>query len=257
MKKLPRAIFVGATDTGVGKTLISGLLVDFLRRRGIDAGYQKWAATGCEEELPEDLATVQALTGEPPRPGGADPDLHGITKVVPGPSILTGLDLELAVPYRFSLPASPHLAADQEGREIDPARLLSLFTEARAAHEVLVVEGVGGMLVPLTRQLLLIDLVAELKLPTLLVARSGLGTINHSLLTLEALRRRDIPVAGLVFSDEETSPPEVIVNDNRRTIAELGQTTILGRLPRCPDHPSARTAFTPIGEKISQALLCH
>ncbi|ADH86893.1 dethiobiotin synthase [Desulfurivibrio alkaliphilus] len=249
-----KVIFVGATDTGVGKTLISALLVDFLRRRGLDAGYQKWAATGCEEGLPEDLATVLAMAGEGRRTGGAVLAGRGPQSPVQQPITLPDSELELAVPYRFRLPASPHLAAEQEGREIEPARLLSLFEQARAAHEVLVVEGVGGMLVPLTRQLLLIDLVAQLKLPTLLVARSGLGTINHSLLSLEAMRHRQIPVPGLVFSDEEENPPEIIVNDNPRTIAEFGQTTIFGRLPRCLDQAAARAAFSPIGEAIFKHL---
>ena len=245
-----RAIFIGATDTGVGKTLVSALLVDFLRRRGIDAGYQKWAATGCEEEVPDDLATVRALADDRPRPTAGAAGAENWCK----PRALPGSNLELTVPYRLRLPASPHLAAEQEGREIDAARLVSSFEQALAAHEVLVVEGVGGMLVPLNRRLLLIDLVAELALPTLLVARSGLGTINHSLLSLEALRRREIPVVGLVMSDEEAEPPELIVEDNRRTIAELGQTTIFGRLPRCPDHASARTAFAPIGHEIAKFL---
>ncbi|TBV82825.1 MAG: dethiobiotin synthase [Desulfobulbaceae bacterium] len=249
MNKHKKVIFIGATDTDVGKTLISGLLVDYLRRQGVGAGYQKWTATGCREgDEPEDLRTIKTLTAAgngPIRPaaqaiggGGEDPDSA----------------LDLAVPYRFRLPASPHLAAAEEGREIDPEVVKSRFAQALAAHEVLIVEGAGGLMVPLTRQLLLIDLVAELRLPTLLVARSGLGTINHSLLSLEALRHRSIPVLGLICTDEEPNPPEIIVNDNIPTIAALGRVQVLGRLPRCVDRLTARTAFATIGAEIHTRL---
>jgi dethiobiotin synthetase len=246
MDRKNQAIFVGATDTGVGKTLISGLLVAYLRGRGIKAGYQKWVATGCAADEPEDLLTVAQLLEamNSARPVGPE------AEAVPA----WRAELDLAVPYRFRLPASPHLAAAEEGREIDPALLKARFAEALAAHEVLVVEGVGGLLVPLTRQLLLLDLVAELKLPTLLVARSGLGTINHTLLSLEALRRREIPLLGVVCSDEEPEPPKLIASDNLATIAALGRTRVFGRLPRCRQSIAAHAAFAPIGAGIAAAL---
>ncbi|MFH7320042.1 dethiobiotin synthase [Desulfurivibrio sp. D14AmB] len=230
------AIFVAATDTEVGKTMISALLVDFLRRRGVAAAYQKWVATGCGGPVPEDLAAVAACSGQPSALAGA------------------AGGLELAVPYRFRLPASPHLAAEQEGARVETERLRSLFHQARAGCELLVVEGVGGLLVPLNRQKLLADLVTELALPVLLVARSGLGTINHTLLSLEAMRSRKLALAGVVFSDEAEDLPAVIVEDNMRTIAELGRVSVLGRLPRCRDLAAARRAFVPIGEKLLPAV---
>ena len=258
-----RAIFVGATDTGVGKTLISGLLVDYLRRRGIGAGYRKWVATGCPVDAvgeashhgagnpgappPEDWQMVMGLLGGEnfPLDQYNCPTAHQKVPLDPADE---STDLDLVVPYRFSLPASPHLAAEQEGQEIDPKRVKQNFTQALAEHELVVVEGVGGLMVPLNRRLLLIDLVAQLKIPVLLVIRSGLGTINHTLLSLEALRRREIPLLGLVASDETQSSPELIINDNLRTLAQLGQAELFGRLPRCPDAATARAAFAPIGE---------
>ncbi len=267
-----RAIFVAATDTGVGKTMVSALLLDFLRRKGVKAGYQKWVATGCEGPLPEDLAAVLACA-EGHLPGGEQPgsqargdlltcdgrrDSPGegdccAAGVGPRPSDTISAApsaLDLSVPYRFRLPASPHLAAEAEGGQVDPRRLQTLFRQALAGYEVLLVEGVGGLLVPLNRRTLLVDLVAELSLPVLLVARSGLGTINHTLLSLETLRRRAIPVVGVVCSDEDEELPERIVTDNLRTIAELGQVAVLGRLPRCRDLAAAREAFIPIGEAL-------
>ncbi|HET97723.1 MAG TPA: dethiobiotin synthase [Desulfurivibrio alkaliphilus] len=240
------AIFVAATDTGVGKTMISALVVDFLRRRGVAAAYQKWVATGCSGPVPADLAAVAACSGQPPALAGAG------GSVADGP--FAARALQLAVPYRFRLPASPHLAAEQEGGRVEPERLRTLFRQARAGCELLVVEGVGGLLVPLNRQKLLVDLVAELALPVLLVARSGLGTINHTLLSLEALRSRKLPLVGVVFSDEAEELPAVIVEDNLRTIAELGWVPVLGRLPRCRGLAAARRAFIPIGEKLLPAV---
>jgi len=224
-------IFVTATDTGVGKTLLCGLLLAFLRRAGINAAYQKWVATGCPATgLPDDLRAVRQWAG-----------LDDQT--------LFPAELARQVPYRFRLPASPHLAAEQEKQRIEPEMLLSAWQQAAAEAELLLLEGVGGLLVPLTRELLLADLVAQLHLPTLLVARSGLGAINHTLLSLEALRRRGIPLLGVICSDEAPELPELIVADNLRVISELGRTPVLGRLPWEGGH----AAFTPIGEALLTA----
>lgn len=233
-------IFVAATDTGVGKTLVSGLLLDFLHRRGLPAGYQKWVATGCDERIPADLALVAELAGLRLPP----------TTTNLAPASRDCLDLELAVPYRFRLPASPHLAAATEGRQVEPERLKKSLHQALQSTPRLVVEGVGGLLVPLNREVLLIDLLAELRLPVLLVARSGLGTINHTLLSLEALRRRQLPVTGVIFCDEAPDLPEWLVADNLQTIAAQGRVPVLGRLPRRPDLRQLRDDFQAIGQEL-------
>ncbi|MCX5865827.1 MAG: dethiobiotin synthase [Deltaproteobacteria bacterium] len=225
------AIFVAGTDTNVGKTHVCGLLLDFLRKNGSDAGYQKWAATG-PESPPADLAACLRMAGLP-----LVPELVS-TQVV----------------YHFALPASPHLAAEQQGAVIDPALIRARYQEMLACHELLIVEGVGGLLVPLNRELLLVDLLKELRIPTLIVARSGLGTINHTLLTLEALRHRGIPVLGVVFSDAALDEDDLLVADNMRTIAEMGRVQVFGRLRRCADPAQARLAFIPVGLAIAEAL---
>lgn len=227
------SIFVTGTDTSVGKTRICGLLLDFLLRQGIDAGYQKWVATG-PEQPPADLRECLELAGLP----------------LPGPAAV-----ERMVPCRFALPASPHLAAEQEGASVDPALLRSRYEEMRRRHELLLVEGVGGILVPLRRDLLLADFLAELRIPTLVVARPGLGTINHTLLTMEALRHRDIPVLGVVCTQagaEESSP--LLVADNLRTIAEIGRVEVFGLLPHAREREAARALFRPIGLAIFARL---
>lgn len=120
--------------------------------------------------------------------------------------------------YRLATPCSPHRAAEIDGVTIDPARLTP-------PPGRVVIEGAGGALVPLTRDLLFADLFARWRLPVLIVARTELGTINHSLLTIEALRARHVPIAGILFSGEE-------VADSQTTICAIGKVRSLGRLPR-------------------------
>ena len=225
------AIFVAGTDTNVGKTHVCGLLLDFLRKNGSNAGYQKWAATG-PEFPPADLAACLRMAGIP-----LEPEL-----------------VSSQVVYHFSLPVSPHLAAERAGAVVDPGLIRARYQEMLARHELLIVEGIGGLMVPLNRELLLVDLLQELRMPTLLVAKSGLGTINHTLLSLEALRQRDIPVLGVIFSDAAPDEDEVLVEDNMRTIAEMGRAQVLGRLRRCPDPEKARRNFVPVGKAIAEAL---
>lgn len=226
-----RQLFITATATGVGKTLISGLLLDYLRERGTKTGYQKWVATGCDETV-ADLERVLELAGR---------------ETAPPP-------LDRQVPYRFSFPASPHLAAERAGREIDPELLIAANERLKESYEILLMEGVGGVLVPLRRNLLLADLVARLQIPTLLVARSGLGTLNHTLLSLEALRSRNIPMLGVLFTDGPAED-EAIAADNLRTIAELGRVKVFGRLPWCGSDAELRKAFRPLGVAIHTTLL--
>ena len=226
-----RAIFVAGTDTNVGKTHVCGLLLDFLLKEGVKAGYQKWAATG-PEFPPADLKACLRMAGIP-----FEPELVG-SQVV----------------YHFALPASPHLAAEQEGKRVDPELIRKKYQEMSARYELLVIEGVGGIMVPLNRELLLVDLLQELKIATLVVAKSGLGTINHTLLTLEGLRQRGIPVLGVVFSDGASGEDDLLAEDNMRTIAEIGQVRVFGRLRRSPDSAEARAAFVPVGRAIALAL---
>ena len=225
------AIFVAGTDTNVGKTHVCGLLLGFLLKEGIKAGYQKWAATG-PESPPADLRNCLRMAGLP-----LVPELAG-SQVV----------------YHFELPASPHLAAEREGKVVEPELIRKKYQEMLGLHELLVVEGVGGLMVPLRRDLLLIDLLEELKIPTLLVARSGLGTINHTLLSLAALRHRDIPVLGVVFSEATPGEDALLVEDNMRTIAEMGRIAVLGCLEYAPDPDAAKADFVPVGQAILAAI---
>ncbi|AZY53165.1 dethiobiotin synthase [Bordetella avium] len=185
----PRGVFVTGTDTGVGKTLVSALLT-----RAWQADYWKPLQTGLAEES-GDSATVAALARLPPE------RLH-------------------APAYALQAPLAPWAAASLENTCIDATRLTLPETAAP-----LVVEGAGGLYVPIDERSLIIDLIDNLGLPVVLAARSGLGTINHTLLSLEALRARKLPVLGVIMS----GPPS---DDNRRAIEHFGRIPVLAQIPQ-------------------------
>lgn len=180
-------IVVTGTDTGVGKTVFCAGLTETL-----SACYWKPVQSGLEEET--DSETVRRL-------GQLSAD-----RVVP----------EM---WRLRTPVSPHLAAAFDGVSLSADGLLPPDTSSP-----LVIEGAGGLLVPLSRERTFADVFANWRLPTVLCARTGLGTINHTLLTLEAMRSRSIPVLGVALIGEERP-------DTAEIIAELGKVDILGRLP--------------------------
>ncbi len=221
-----RAIVVVGTDTGVGKTVASCGLARALAGRGLRVAWQKWVATGLADGA-TDLDLCRQLA---PELLWAEPALHQ--------------------PQVFSLPASPHLAAEVEGREVDPDAVLAACQRLAAQVDVLVVEGVGGVLVPLRRDLLLADFLAKTGLPAVVVARTGLGTINHSLLTLEALRQREIPVLGMILSDEGENVDERLAADNMAIVASLGRVEILARLPRLADLGDAPLFFAEAAGRL-------
>lgn len=166
---------MSATDTGVGKTLVACELIRRMRGRGIDAVGMKPVETGVGADGPLDALALRAASG------ALDP-------------------LEDVCPQHFALPAAPAVAAEAEGRCVDPEALRRAFTRLAARHECVIVEGAGGLLVPLCPGLDMAGLAAALQLPVLVVARARLGTVNHTLLTLEALRSRGLHAVGVVVS---------------------------------------------------------
>lgn len=170
-----RGLFVAGTDTGVGKTLVACALVRSLRARGIDACGMKPIETGVGEDGPADALALRAAA--------------------------ENLDaLEDVCPLRFALPAAPTVAARAESRQVDLDFVRAAYRRLRARHDCVIVEGAGGLLVPASEGRSMADLALELRLPILLVARAALGTINHTLLSLEAAVARGLSVAGVVIS---------------------------------------------------------
>ncbi|MDT8760148.1 dethiobiotin synthase [Sphingomonas psychrotolerans] len=184
---MSRAIIVTGTDTGVGKTVFAAALAGAL-----GAAYWKPIQAGLDDGA--DSATVAALSGLAPE------------RILPEA-------------WRLRTPCSPHRAAELDGVTIDPDKLA-----VPPCDTPLVIEGAGGVLVPVTRTLLYADLFARWQLPVVLVARTALGTINHSLLSIEALRARGIALLGIAFVGDAKE-------DSEATIAAIGGVRRLGRLP--------------------------
>lgn len=208
-----RGLFVTGTDTGVGKTEVAAALVAGWRARGLDVGAMKPAQSGVEEGVPSDADRLREAAG------GGDP---------PG----------LVCPYSLRAPLAPAVAARLEGVRIDVDHVLACARELARRHAALVVEGAGGLLVPLADDVTYADLARALGLPVLVVARAGLGTVNHAALTCEALRARGLAVAGVVLN-RATAAADPSEPHNPAAIERLTGTRVLASLPHEPD-PAAR-----------------
>lgn len=194
-------IAVCGIDTGVGKSVVTGLLARHLLERGKSVITLKLVQTGCARRS-EDILLHRKLMGISWQP--AD-------------------EQRLTCPYCFPFPASPHLAAEQSNTVIDPAQLDEAADQLAAKFDQLIVEGAGGLLVPLTRSLLLLDYLQSRNWPLILVTTPRLGSINHTLLCLEAIKQRQMRLLGLVYNLHGNHPPE-IVNDSLRVFrAALGK----------------------------------
>lgn len=190
-----RGLFVTGTDTGVGKTVLAAALCAALVARGERVAAFKPAVTGLDE-----------------KPGDWPPDHELLASVI-------GRAPSEVSPNLFGPAASPHLAAELAGGELNPAELVSAARAAADRADVLVVEGVGGLLVPLAPGYSVRDLCSELGLPLLVAARPGLGTINHTLLTVEAARTAGLEVAAVVLTPWPAQPSRV-EQSNRVTIEQ-------------------------------------
>jgi dethiobiotin synthetase len=174
---MSHGIFVTGTDTGVGKTLVSCAIARGLVKRRVDVGVMKPIETGVTDEGPLDALALLAASN-------------------------SGDDLAEVCPQQFALPAAPNIAAAAEMRRVELARVRQSWSRLMR-HEFMIVEGAGGLLVPILESDQGVydmgDLALQLELPLVLVARTALGTINHTLLSLREIERREIPLAGVIF----------------------------------------------------------
>lgn len=213
-----RTIFVTGTDTGVGKTIVSLLLMRHMYAGGFNPFYLKPAQTGCAD------------------PYDRDSDAGFIYRHVPQ---LQGKDPAASVVYCFRNPKAPFFAARDEGAEIDVDVISRAVSRKRAEHDPVIVEGAGGLMVPVNDSLLMIDLIVLLDAVPLIVARAGLGTINHTLLSLELLRKRGITAGGVVFIDQDDPPTgEAMLRENMEAVEKFSGITVGGVIGRIDDFGS-------------------
>jgi dethiobiotin synthetase len=220
-----RGVFVTGTDTGVGKTIVAAAVCAALADRGERVAAFKPVVTGTEE------------ASDPLWP----PDHELLAKAAGSGQAATDV-----TPYTFGPPLSPHYAAQLAGSEIDPERLRDRACELSAGVDALVCEGVGGLLVPLTDRYSVCDLAGDLDLPVVVVARTGLGTINHTRLTVEAARAAGLDVLGIVMTP--WTDPRPIEESNRGTVEQLTGIRVSTLPPTTPATLAAAGSRLPLDE---------
>lgn len=220
-------LFVTGTDTGVGKTVVASAIAATLADAGERVAVFKPVVTGIDDPT-EDPADHEQLRAA----ARSSQAVQGIA------------------PYRFGPPVSPHLAAKLAGVRIDPKALVEAARAAADDADVLVVEGVGGLMVPLTPSYSVRDFASDLGLPLVVAARPGLGTINHALLTIEAARRARLETAGVVLTPWPGEPSE-IERSNRETISILGEVEVATLGPLYTAPPINAVAELPLDAWLS------
>ena len=207
-------IFITGTNTGVGKTVITGHLAKALRKRKKNIITQKWIQTG--NTIPEDIYTHLEIMDLTPN------DISKYSKEI--------------CPYIYTLPASPHLAAINEDKPIQKHRILLAYHALSDIFDHVLVEGAGGFLVPYSESGTIGDIVEELKLDVILVVNNTLGCINHTLLSVNEIRSRGLNILGLIFNQSENEPHSPILEDNPLIIAEMTKLPVLANLPYNDDY---------------------
>ena len=204
-----KGLFITGTDTGVGKTLVAGGIAAVLRGQGLKVGVFKPIASGCREDgiLISDDTEFLALCAD------ADYSLSVIT------------------PVTYKTPAAPVTCVQIEGRAIDYEEIVAAYTYLCENTDVVIVEGIGGAMVPIDAEHTVLDLAVEFNLPTVVVARPNLGTINHSLLTIQAVRNAGLPVAGLVVSGYNAFEANIAEETSPEVICEFSDTNLLSIVP--------------------------
>jgi len=201
------AVFVTGTDTGVGKTLVTAALAHHFTGKGMNVGVMKPVETGVEDT--SRLGTDASL-------------LCWAAKSDDAPDIVS--------PYRFQRPLSPHQAAEAEGKKIDVEKLLSAFQTLRQGKDLVLVEGAGGLMVPVRGGFLMADLAGQLNLPLLVVTHPRLGTLNHTLLTTFSARAMDLEIAGFIVNRMPDDPGEA-EEQAPHLLASLASADLMGVLP--------------------------
>ncbi|MBI3354284.1 MAG: dethiobiotin synthase [Nitrospirae bacterium] len=208
---MAKGIFITGTDTGVGKTIVAGGLACALMREGLDIGVMKPIQTGCVVKKNGNLIA---------------PDTEFLIR-------MSGVKdkINLVTPYCFKEPLAPSAAAEAEGNEIDIEKIISAYNLLTEMHDSIIVEGAGGILVPIWKDFLFIDIIKRLSIPIIIVARMGLGTINHTLMTVRCARSAGIEIIGIIFNHTNNIKDGIAEKTNPNIIKRLCNIPILGIIP--------------------------
>ncbi len=226
-----KGIFITGTDTGVGKTFVACGLIRAMKEKGLNVCPMKPVESGCRsvrgELVPSDA-----------------------NKLIKASSVDEPLDL--INPYRLKHPLAPSVAAEIEGVKIDKKKILSSYNRLSKKYDMTVVEGAGGIMVPVYEKYCFIDLANDLALPVVIVGRPGLGTINHTLLTIETLRNKGLDVLGVIINYSSEIKRGLSEKTNPEVIEKLGGVPVLGSVPyiRTTTFLPAKKIFIQIIEKI-------
>jgi dethiobiotin synthetase len=224
-----RGVFVTGTDTEVGKTVLAAAICAAAAAKGIKVAAFKPVVTGLDEPAPDPWPRDHELLAEAANAGQSPDDI---------------------APYTFGPAVSPHLAESLADTEISSDELVAKARAQAENADALVVEGVGGLLVPLTNDYLVRDFAGELSLPVVIAARPGLGTISHSLLTIEAARAVALRIQAVVLTPWPEKPNEMAVS-NRETIERFGEVPVIG-LPRAtPETLAEAGSVLPVSDWLS------
>ncbi|GCE48081.1 dethiobiotin synthetase [Thermosporothrix hazakensis] len=220
-----KGIFITGTDTGVGKTTISGMLAVTLRQQGMRVGVMKPVETGCQSDedglQPQDSLLLRHLSR-----------CHAPARTI--------------TPYCYAEPLAPALAAERAGESISLDHLIACYRQLEAEHDIVLIEGAGGLLVPLTGQATFLTLIERLDVPLLVVARNVLGVINHTALTIR-VARQSVPVLGILLNHPCPASDEA-TRTNKEALMRWGGAPVLGEIPFLPEH--TEETFLHYGSQI-------
>jgi len=227
-----RGVFIIGTDTGVGKTVVAAGLALCLRDRGIKVGVMKPVATGCmtsDKKLysPDAIYLFEAAENEYPL---------------------------LSNPIRFRNPLAPHIASQIEKTPVDLRKILWAYHEICQLYDFIIVEGIGGLLVPFANNYFVADLIKEFDLPVIIVARGNLGTVNHTLLTVQAAVNKGLNVLGIILNGMPQANLSMAEVTNPRVIQDLTGLPILGILPHLTDVDVENMLFGDLKKTFSRKV---
>jgi dethiobiotin synthetase len=212
-----KGYFITGTDTNVGKTVVTACLATLFKERGEDVGVMKPIETGvdpeCSSSANSDANFLMEITGV------QDP-------------------LEDVSPYRLKSPTSPYQAASIEGKEIIPEKVLERFRALQRKHSMILVEGIGGLMVPITNCYNVTDMALQMGLPIIIVSRVQVGTLNHTLLTIKAAQQHELKIKGVILNLAHERKLNAIEKEQGKLIEDLSDTLILGTTPYIKDLSS-------------------